>query len=430
MSPAARTGIAALGVVVLAIAAFLALDLAPSGGEPQNARREAPPTRADPPAPRERSVSRFALRVMVLRDDWCTAFAGATLRAYRFDPRRMELPKNPVFLRTGDDGVAVFDDVPDGPWLIVAPGAEPGDPAPATARATTSHDAVAPLLTVAAIAPSIEARFDVLARFAPRDGFSTRLVLVREDDLSRREYPFPRVVDPGANQVVLRVPAGRYEVTTRPLGDLVVRDDERLVKLADQGAPRTLHLDENPKRITVTLDGLPDDELPARVVPCAVDRVRDDRPTDVWWGPFRWHARTMVVSTLRGTHRLAVHGRTRTYLSRDAARLDGEKLVVQLVPAVRVLVDVGAWKGARDAGATIDVAAGDERFTRMLVPVFGPERPDLSAPVLGGELVVPAGANLLIECLRADGSAAWTRTVAADTDPLRVRVETMDAARN
>ncbi|MBI5851273.1 MAG: hypothetical protein HZB39_09615 [Planctomycetes bacterium] len=430
MSPAARTGITALGVVVLAIAAFLLLDLAPSGDEPQDAPRDAPPAATRSPAPRERSASRFALRVVVLRDDWCTAFAGATLRAFRFDPRRMELPKNPVFLRAGDDGVAVFEDAPDGPWLIVAPGAEPGDPAPATARATTSRDAESPLVTVAAVAPAIEVRFDVLARFAPRDGFSTRLVLVREDDFSRREYPFPRVVEPGSNQVVLRVPAGRYEVTTRPLGDLVVRDDERLVNLAESSGPQTLHLDENQGRITVVLEGLPDDELPARVVPSAVDRVLDDRPTDVWWGPFRWHARTMVVSTLRGTHRLAVHGRTRTYLSRDAARLDGEKLVVQLVPAVRLLVDVGTWQSARDSGATIDVTAGDERFTRMLVPVFGPERPDLPAPVLGGELVVPAGANLTIECVRADGSAAWTRTVAADTDPLRVRVEAMDAARN
>ena len=430
MSPATRTGIAALGVVVLAIAAFLALGSDPSGdGSPITSRWARPDPKPEP-APRERSTARVGMRIRVLRDDWCTPFAGAELRAYRHDPRRMELPKDPRTLVAADDGIATLTDVDDGPWLLCAPGATPSDLPPATARASTARAAPPPLVTIAAVAPSIEARFEVLARFAPRDGFSTRLVLVREDDLSRREYPFPRVVDPGANQVVLRLPAGRYEVTTRPLGDLVVRDDERLVKITDQGAPQTLHLDENPQRITVTLDGLPDDELPARVVPWAVDRVRDDRPTDVWWGPFRWHARTMVVSTLRGTHRLAVHGRTRTYLSRDAARLDGEKLVVQLVPAVRLLVDVGAWKGARDAAATIDVAAGDERFTRMLVPVFGPERPDLVAPVLGGELVVPEGANLAIECLRADGSAAWTRPVMADTDPLRVRVEAMDAARN
>lgn len=435
MNPGLRTALAALVVVGLALAAWFALDAAPEREPKVVGRRGADPEptpapHAAPDAPRAPRSARVALRIRVLREDWCRPFPDAELRVFRHDPARMELPRDPLVLRTDRDGLAELTDVTPGPWLVCAPGVAPGDPAPATARATTSAAGEAPLVTVAAAPATLEVRCEVLARFAPRDGFSTRLVLVRTDDGSRRELPFPRVVEPGATNVVLRVPAGTYEVTTRPLGDLLLRDDERLVRFAKDGATATLHLDENPRRIELTLTGLPDDELPARVVPVPVDRLQDDRPTEIWWGPFRWHTARLVVPALRGQHRLVVHGRTRVFLAKAPASLDAEKASIALEPAVRLLVDVGAWDPVRDAGATIDVAVGEERFARILLPTFGTERPELVAPALAGELVVAGGASARVECSLADGSIAWTRELALDAPLARVRVETMRGARN
>ncbi|MFO1053768.1 MAG: hypothetical protein U1F36_16250 [Planctomycetota bacterium] len=418
---------AGLGILaVIALGAFAAhLLLRSDPAKPQEAPTSEP-TSALVQKPRHTTpAARAVLRVRVRAADWSTAMGGSEVAVYAHDPRSMELPHDPRMVRADEHGVVELTDLPRGSYLVCAPGARPGDEPPGTARIDVDPQSATAEAVVAAMPSAVDVDIDVQARFAPRYGVSTRLVLVRTDDASRRAFAFPRVVEPGEQHVVLRIPEGTYEVSTRPLGELVTRPVERLLRVSASSRTATLHLDENPSRLEVALRGIPDDELPVRVLPIEEGRVQDDRPQTSWWGAFRWASATATVPALEGEHRLAVFGRSHVYLAATAQRFASGRVEVELRRATRLLVDCPRWDPRRDSGATIAVDVAGESFLRVLLPTFGSERPDLDVPSLAGELILPRAGECAVECLRADGSKAFERKVTLDTDIARLHVDSM-----
>lgn len=412
------------GALIVLAAAIVAVVVQQLGSEPGAGPESGKVADLEPD--RAALSSPAALRVRVVADDWATPMPAAEVRVFHHDPRRMELPHDPIAITSDRDGIAVLRELDPGPYLICGPGVEPGADPPATARAEIVAGESGATVVVAAAPQTVPLRVEVFARFTPRFGVSTRLALARVDDGSRREVVFPRVVEPGTQTVELQIAPGDYEVTTRPLGELIVRADEQLVRVRGDGASAVLHVEGNPGRIAVTLRGMPDTELPARVVPFPVDRVPDHRAANVWWGPFRWDAMTMTVPALELRHRINVYGRTQSFVARGAVELDSDAVTIDLVPATRLLIDVTGWNPSRDLGSVVWASTTEESSGCALLPTFGPERPDLHEPALAGEMLLVRGGDCELICMRPDGSEVWKRRVSLDDVEVRVRVTSED----
>lgn len=375
------------------------------------------------PVPSEDLEPAVALRVLLLEPDMATPAPRRTVQVYSFVPRSMSLPEYVTALRTSDAGIAAAPDLPPGSYIVCAPGAAPGMPAPRTARVTVAADEAARAVLVE---PPVAGKvtFDVRAAFEPRFGITPKLVLHRIDDNSGTHHEQPDLLKPGGNVFELELPLGRYSVGTLPMGELVPESGSREITI-DRGTRRvTVVLAENPARVDVVLEGVPPAELPARVYPQPAADVLHDDLAKPWWGPHRWHAPKQQVPAVDGPRRVLVFGRAATFRSRKPVVLEVDRIVVPVEPATRIVVDWFDWVPELDAGALLTAEVGDEVIARTLVPRFGAGHPELERPALGGELVVPLRDSARLECRRTDGSLAWERVVPLTGEPVRLAIET------
>jgi hypothetical protein len=355
---------------------------------------------------------------LLLEADMRTPAPGRSVQIYSHRPGRMELPRYLRTERTGSDGT-VGVDLAAGSYIVCAPGATPGSPAPRSARATVGTGPV--LVHLVEAPPSARQRFDVRAGFDPRPGIAPKLVLRRVDDGSGARFEQPGVLLPGSNAFDLDLPAGRYTVEVLPLGELLVDRAARELSVGPERAAFAVEVRGNPGRIDVTLAGLSAEQLPARVYPQPVEGLASDAPESTWWGPYKWHRVDLQVPTLDGPRRVLVFGADGTFRSRAPVDLSGDAARVELEPALRVVVDWFGWDPRRDADAVV-FAVGEAEAARTLRPRFGAGHPELERPALGGELVVPRTGSLRLECRRADGSLAWEWSAEVAADPVRVRI--------
>jgi hypothetical protein len=361
--------------------------------------------------------------VRVLSDDWATPLPGATVRVFPFDPRRMQRPTEFTTLRADANGVAKVIGVESGSLWICGPGREPGDDAPGSVRVELRADAAPQTVAVTAKPQLVEVDVIVDAHFAPRDGFGSRIVLHRVDDGSRREWPFPRLVVPGREQVRMFLPAGSFELSLRPIGALLIDGGNSLLIVREGESEERIALLENPKRTMVTLDGIPLEAFPVRVEVIPTDRIDDRRHALEWWGPTAWTSATTSVPSLTGPHRVVATSRTGTWCSREAVLPGEAAATVRLEPATRITLAVESWSAPRDLEMVVDVDDSVVPYTRALLPTFGPEFPALAAPALVGEVFVLRDRDVVLEARAADGEVVWRRSHRSEGAEQVVRVQ-------
>ncbi|MGA0867379.1 MAG: hypothetical protein ACO3UM_00460 [Planctomycetota bacterium] len=384
---------------------------------------EAPRIRT--PRPQRAESTERGLICELLRADMRTAAPGRSLQVYSFRPGRMTLPEYQVTVRTGDDGRATVRDLPPGHYLICGPGASPRDSAPRTARVEVGTGLVQAIVVEAADVRPL--RVEVRSDYAPRYGIAPKVVLTRLDDGSGARFEQPGVLRPGVEAFDLPLPVGTYAMAVLPEGELLPAGPSDQVRVADREAPLLLHLVENRARVDVTLKGLPPTEFPARVhAQPTAGALQTDLPERTWWGPYKWHQADMTLPALQGPRRLLVFGARGTFRSVGPVDVSGDRAVVEVEPAARVVVDIFDWDPEADAGLVLDAVSGDEELARVLKPRFGDGYPELDRPSLGGEIFVSAEVPLTLVGRRADGTEAFRRVLAAadlaPTEAVRVSV--------
>lgn len=398
----------------------------PSDGESASRRVDEDPVAVPAPkSPRtgnSAATSEAQVSVRVLSDDWATPLPSAEVRVFPFDPRRMQRPTEFTSLRADATGVARVIGMESGSLWICGPGRQPGDDAPGSVRVELRAGASPQSVAVTAKPQLVEIDVIVDAQFAPRDGFGSRVVLHRVDDGSRREWPFPRLVVQGREQVRMVLPAGSFEISLRPIGALQIDGGNSLLVIREGEPSPRIALVENPNRTMVTLDGVPLDAFPVRVEVIPTDRIDDRRHALEWWGPTAWTSATTSVPSLTGPHRVVATSRAGTWCSRDALAPGQAAATVRLEPATRIAVVVESWSSPRDLEMVVDVDDSVVPYTRALLPTFGPEFPALEAPALVGEVFVLRDRDVALEARAADGEVVWRRSHRSEGAEQVVRV--------
>lgn len=345
------------------------------------------------------------LHVQVVGPDWRTPVPHARLQLLCGEPTNPTVSATAVERIADASGYALLTDLPRGRILLTAKGASTDGQAPATACVIWGIQPCDVAILLVEADPSFEVTITAHVVQGSRSVVPPKLFLTRTDGIRSRPMPQRGSLVPGHQDLQFRLPAGRYEISVLPTGELRI-DGDRFLDVSGDGSASSISLTPQSDRTAIRLVGpdLGDPPLRVNIEPAA--GLRYDDPDTMFVGPLHWGATEESIPRLIDPQIVTCIGRHRAFISRGAVDLNRAHVDVDLVPASCLTVQ---WlrDGLHLPEPPVLVVShvhgtAARPFERDLVDQPGGRRPALVA-----RIVVPLGDTVLEA--HVGGRVLWRR---------------------